>query len=122
MTLEIEVEPSLPFSTTVRLKGELDNDTAASLDAELATALEPPVKVLIMDLAKLDYISSAGILSVLKAQKTMNARGGKTLFGYLQPGVKKVFDIVKAVDLSAVFSSVAELDDYLDAIQKDLQE
>ena len=47
-------------------------------------------------------------------------RGGKTLFGYLQPGVKKVFDIVKAVDLSTVFASVAELDDYLDAIQKQL--
>ncbi len=122
MSLTIEVEPSPPFSTTLRLEGRLDNDTAKTFDEKLAKALEAPVKVLIFDLAKVDYISSAGILSILKAQKAMAARKGKTLFGYLQPGVKKVFDIVKAVDLSTVFASVAELDDYLDAIQKQLKE
>jgi len=122
MSLTIEVEPSPPFSTTLRLEGRLDNDTAKTFDEKLAKALEAPVKVLIFDLAKVDYISSAGILSILKAQKAMAGRKGKTLFGYLQPGVKKVFDIVKAVDLSTVFASVAELDDYLDAIQKQLKE
>ena len=57
----------------------------------------------------------------MKAQKAMNGRGGKTLFGYLQPGVKKVFDIVKAVDLSSVFASVEELDEYLDTIQSQME-
>ncbi len=122
MSLNIEVEPSLPFSTTLRLEGRLDNDTTAIFDVELEKALEAPVKVLVLDLAKLEYISSTGILSVLKAQKTMNGRGGKTLFGYLQPGVKKVFEIVKAVDLSTVFASIEELDDYLDTIQKQLED
>ena len=122
MALEIEVDPSLPFSTTLRLAGRLDTETAPTFDGQLDAALEEPVKVLILDLAKLEYISSAGVLSILKAQKAMDARGGKTLFGYLQPGVKKVFDIVKAVDLSTVFASVKELDDYLDTIQKQLEE
>ena len=122
MSLKIEVEPSLPFSTTLRLEGRLDNDTTAIFDEELEKALESAVKVLVMDLAKLEYISSAGILSVLKAQKTMAGRGGKALFGYLQPGVKKVFDIVKAVDLRTAFASVEELDDYLDTIQKQLED
>ena len=36
----------------------------------------------------------------------MAARKGKTLFGYLQPDVKQVFDIVKAVDLNTVFASI----------------
>jgi anti-anti-sigma factor len=122
MSLTIEIEPSLPFSTTLHLEGRLDNDTAKTFDEELEKALDSPVKVLVFDLAKLDYISSAGILSVLKAQKAMAARNGKTLFGYLQPGVKKVFDIVQAVDLSTVFASVEELDRYLDTIQKQLEE
>lgn len=122
MSLNIEIEPSLPFSTTLRLVGRLDNETANTFDRTLEAALEASVKVLVLDLAKLEYISSAGVASVMKAQKAMNARGGKTLFGYLQPGVKKVFDIVKAVDLSAVFTSVEELDNYLDTIQKQLEE
>lgn len=121
MSLKIEVESGLPFSNTLRLEGRLDNDTAAIFDAQLDAALSSPAKVLIMDLAKLEYISSAGILSIMKAQKAMNARGGKTLFGYLQPGVKKVFDIVKAVDLGSVFASVEELDEYLDTIQTQIE-
>jgi len=32
--------------------------------------------------------------------------------------VQKVFDIVKATDLAAVFTSVEELDRYLDAMQR----
>jgi len=32
--------------------------------------------------------------------------------------VKKVFDIVKAVPVKEVFASVAELDNYLDHIQR----
>jgi hypothetical protein len=32
--------------------------------------------------------------------------------------VQKVFEIVKAADLAAVFSSVHELDRYLDAMQR----
>jgi hypothetical protein len=32
--------------------------------------------------------------------------------------VQKVFDIVKAVDVKSVFRDVAELDDYLDAMQR----
>ena len=67
MSLKIEVEPSLPFSNTLRLEGRLDNDTAKTFDEELQKALDAPVKVLVFDLAKLDYISRAGILSILKA-------------------------------------------------------
>ena len=40
----------------------------------------------------------------------------------IQPPVQKVFDIVKAVDLAAVFRDVHELDEYLDAMQKKAQE
>ena len=55
MSLHIEVEPSLPFSTTFRLEGRLDNDTASVFDAQLESALDSDVRVLVMDLAKLDY-------------------------------------------------------------------
>jgi hypothetical protein len=37
---------------------------------------------------------------------------------HARPQVQKVFDIVKATDLAAVFSSVEELDRYLDAMQR----
>ncbi|MEE9264013.1 MAG: STAS domain-containing protein, partial [Vicinamibacteria bacterium] len=68
------------------------------------------------------YLSSAGIRSMFRAQKSMKARAGKALIVNPQPAVQKVFDIVKAVDLSAVFASVQELDKYLDTIQRKMKE
>ena len=40
----------------------------------------------------------------------------------LQPQIRKVFDIVKAVPVSDVFASVAELDAYLDTMQRKVLE
>jgi hypothetical protein len=38
------------------------------------------------------------------------------------PQVRKVFDIVKAVPLNSIFSSTAELDEYLDHMQRKVSE
>ena len=57
-----------------------------------------------------------------KARKVLAARAGKVLVVNLQPQIRKVFDIVKAVPVSDVFASVAELDAYLDAMQRKVLE
>ena len=122
MPLNIRVEDSRSFTKTITLEGRLDNQTAPELDKELDTVLESPLKVLVFDLEKLEYISSAGIRSLFRAQKDMKTRSGQALIVKPQPAVQKVFDIVKAVDLKSVFTSVKELDAYLDTIQRRITE
>src|SRR5262249_23693049 len=106
------------YTKTLRLAGRLDNETAADLDRELDKVLGSAIKVLVFDLEKLEYTTSAGLRSFLRAQKVMAQRAGKVLFVNVQPPVQKVFDIVKAVDLATVFRNVQELDQYLDVMQK----
>jgi anti-anti-sigma factor len=118
MALTIELEEGRSFTKTLRLSGRLDNDTAADLDRELDKVLGSALKVLVFDLEKLDYTTSAGLRCFLRAQKDMAQRSGKVLFVNVQPPVQKVFDIVKAVDLATVFRNVQELDQYLDVMQK----
>ena len=79
--------------------------------------LDSPLKVLVFDLGGLEYTTSAGLRSFLRAQKSMSQRAGKVLFVNVQAPVQKVFDIVKAVNLATVFRSVQELDEYLDVMQ-----
>jgi anti-sigma B factor antagonist len=122
MALSIQVEEARSFTKTLRLAGRLDNETAADLDRELDKVLASAVKVLVFDLEKLEYTTSAGLRSFLRAQKSMGQRAGKVLFVNVQPPVQKVFDIVKAVDLATVFRNVKELDDYLDVMQKKARE
>jgi anti-anti-sigma factor len=122
MPLKIRVEDSRSFTKTIFLEGRLDNQTVAELDKELDSVLGTPMKVLVFDLGGLEYISSAGIRSLFKAQKDMKTRSGQALVVNPQPAVQKVFDIVKAVDLKSVFANIKELDAYLDAMQKKIAE
>ncbi len=118
MSLSVSVQEQGPTTTTISLTGQLDRNTVTQLDPKLDEALAAPIAVLVFDLAGLDYIASAGLRSLFKAQKSMRARDGKTLFVNVQPPVRKVFDIVRAVDVKTIFRSVQELDDYLDAMQR----
>ena len=64
-----------------------------------------------------NYISSAGLGALFRAQKAMKARSGEALIVNPSPQVQKVLDIVKAIEGRAIFRNVAELDEYLDEMQ-----
>ena len=60
---------------TLSLEGRLDTVTAPELEAEIE-ALPDGVESLTLDLKTLEYISSAGLRVLLRAQKAMSAKGG----------------------------------------------
>ena len=120
MSLQIEIYPPVNGNQYVLLSGRLDSASYKQLDDALEPLLHAakPAMVLVMDLAHLDYISSAGIRSVFKARKALAARAGKVLVVNPQAQIQKVFDVVKAVPMNEIFSSTAEADAYLDAMQR----
>jgi anti-anti-sigma factor len=119
MFLQIQIEPPKARQQRIALVGRIDTHTYQDLDQRLAPVLgNVVVDNLVLDLGGVDYISSAGVRSVFRARKALAARGGKVLVLNPQPQVKKVFDIVKAVPITDVFRSTAELDAYLDKMQK----
>lgn len=119
MDIAIAIDTSTGDTRRVHVSGKLDTHTYATFDRDVAPLLESTaVKTLVLDLAELSYISSAGVRSVFKARKVLASRGGRVLVVNLQPQIRKVFDIVKAVPVADVFASQRELDDYLDTMQK----
>ncbi|AFZ57073.1 STAS domain-containing protein [Anabaena cylindrica FACHB-243] len=120
MSLQIYVETTNPTTLCLALDGQLDTLTATDLDKSIHNSLTPNIQTLILDLQKLSFISSAGLRILAKARKTMKSREGKVYFTHPTPQVKKVFDIVKAVPLSEVFSNTQELDAYLEAMQAEV--
>ena len=118
MALTVRVTQDRSFSRTVHLNGRLDSETCAHLDNELSNLANSPVDVVVFDLADLEYISSAGLRSIFGTRQALAARSGRIVLLNARPQVQKVFDIVKATDLAAVFTSVDELDSYLDAMQR----
>ena len=99
------------------LDGSLDGSTAPQLDADLTGRIRSGITLLILDMKRLSYISSAGLRVVFKAAKALRATGGSVALANRQPQIVKVFEIVKALPDLQVFSSDDELDDYLRAMQ-----
>ncbi len=120
MSLDILILPPANGSQRVVLAGRLDTHTFEDLDEQLEPLLGRGLHSLVLDLAALDYISSAGIRSIFKARKALGLHGGKVLVVNPQAQIQKVFDVVKAVPMHEIFGSTAEADAYLDAMQRKL--
>ncbi|KAF1712547.1 anti-sigma F factor antagonist [Pseudoxanthomonas kalamensis DSM 18571] len=118
MSLDIRLQDDRGGSRRVQLSGRLDTHTCDAFDAALAPALAERPHSLLLDLTELEYISSAGIRSIFKARKAQAEHGGKVLVLNPQPQIQKVFDVVKAVPLGDIFTSIEEVDAYLDAMQR----
>ena len=82
---------------TVSLKGRLDTESAPRLDAELAASLGG-ITELVMDMTELTYVSSAGLRTLLSAQRKMNRQGRMVLRG-VRESIRDVFRITGFLDL-----------------------
>jgi anti-sigma B factor antagonist len=123
MSLTIQ---ELPTSETgvykFALEGRLDETTSRDFEKKLEPALQKNPTTLILDMARLDFISSAGIKILIDAQKRLSAQNGTVLLVDLQPQIRKVLEIIKALPGITVFRDVQELDNYLALMQRKVKE
>lgn len=77
----------------VGLKGRMDAVTAPEFDRQFAAWLSEGEKAFILNFSALEYISSAGLRSILSASKQLKANGGRSLFTGLTGPVKEVFEL-----------------------------
>ena len=82
---------------TVALEGRLDTTTAPKLEEELRGSVAG-VSRLVFDLAKLEYISSAGLRVLLAMQKLMNQQGEMVLQN-VNEAVMEVFEVTGFSDI-----------------------
>ncbi len=90
-------ETRMDGTLTVFLEGRLDTTTSPELD-ELLDKYYPSIDELIFDFEKLDYLSSAGLRVLLKAQKALNNRGG-ILIRHASKLVMSVFEVTGFTEL-----------------------
>ena len=98
--MSLNIETKIDESTVISLAGRLDTTTAPILEEELDKVLSS-AKNLIFDLEKLEYISSAGLRVILKAQKSIG-RGGTLRLIHVNKSVKEVFDITGFSDFLTI--------------------
>ena len=122
MVLKVKSYSKRPGVVVVSPIGSINAGTYSILEEKVDEILENPPDVIIFDMEFTDYISSIGIRVLLKTKKAMKAANGRMVFMNLQPQIQKVFDILKAIPSLKVFASIQELDQYLDSMQKRVQQ
>lgn len=85
---------------SVALEGKLDTSTAPELDQLFKESLEG-VTDLVIDMEKLSYISSAGLRSLLVAQKVMNNQGSMKIRN-VNDLIMEVFTVTGFVDILTI--------------------
>ena len=87
-------------SATLVVVGRLDTQTAPELEKEV-DGVVAGLKELTFDMTGLEYVSSAGLRVILKAQKAMNAQGSMKLIG-VNDSIMEVFDITGFLDILTI--------------------
>ena len=81
---------------TVSVSGRVDTVTAPELEAGLKFG---DATCVVIDLANVPYMSSAGLRLLLAAHKTMMAKGGELQIANVQEAVREVLDITGFSDI-----------------------
>ena len=87
-------------TAAVALEGRLDTITAPDLEGAIKEIL-PGLSDLTLDLAKLEYISSAGLRVLLSAQKVMNQQGGMTVKN-VNETIMEIFEVTGFSDILTI--------------------
>ena len=97
MTIEKKIEND---GAVLAVSGRLDTVTAPALEAAL-DEIFGNIKALILDFSELEYISSAGLRVILKAQKAMTGKGSMKLIG-VNDNIREVFEITGFTDILTI--------------------
>ena len=111
---------------TLSLSGKLDATTAKTFEEKILTRIDSGDRRLIIDVAELEYISSAGLRVFALAGKRLNGANGKlVLCGFkktipyytlnrIPDPVREVFD---TSGFSSIFPTYGSHDDATEALQ-----
>lgn len=94
--------------TVVTLAGRLDAVTTPEYERRIRELIEGGASRLVLDLEKLEYISSAGLRGLLLTGKLIAGRQGQVRIANVTGGVRSVFDM-------SGFSSMFQVEDSVPA-------
>lgn len=89
LNIRTEKQESL---VVLQLEGRLDSTTSSQFDQAIQPHTEGATRLLI-DLAKVQYVSSAGLRVFLMTAKRLQKTGGSLVICSMSPAVREVFDI-----------------------------
>ena len=92
----------------ISAKGRIDGANATEVQGVLSNAFEPGIKLMLLDLGGLTYISSAGLRVIMLTARTLDRSGAKFAVGSPSGPIREVFQISGFDQIIPIFDSQAE--------------
>lgn len=89
-------------------EGQINSANAAGIEADLLAQVESGERKILLDLANLTYISSAGLRVMLLLAKRLKPQSGMLVLCDLQPHVREVLDISGFLSILTVTDTRAD--------------
>ena len=94
--------------TILKAQGKLDALSSPELDKRLASLVESGTRQIALDLAGLDYVSSAGLRVFLSAAKRLKQAHGKLAMANPSAQVQQIFDIAGFASILSISKTLNE--------------
>ncbi len=91
--------------TIVSLNGRMDTLTAPEFEEQMSHIIDAGDRRLVIDMHGLDYISSAGVRSILVVAKKLQAEGGKLALARLTDMVREVPELTGFIKILTICDS-----------------
>jgi len=108
LTVEVAASSHGTDIALFRLMGHLDAQTVHELESSFDRQVKAARVRWIVDLSRLEYISSAGLGSFIGVLSELRSRGGDIYFVDLSPKLAKIFKVLGFTRIFKVFVSEAE--------------
>jgi len=95
----------------LHVEGRLDQDTCTEFTGKLMTHVDASAHdggAIVLDLSRLEYVSSAGLRCFMLASRKAKTQHGRIFVAALQPMVKEIFEISHFNLVFQVFPTVGE--------------
>ncbi len=99
------LEQKIGSVNIISLSGRLDAYSANDLERKLDSLIDADQVQLVVNLGRLEYISSSGLRVLLAALKKVRKQQGDIKLACLKPYIKEVFDIAGFTQLFTIFDA-----------------
>ena len=92
----------------VDIGGKLDTNSSGDASDQLVKIVQGDIKQIVLNLDKLDYVSSAGLRVLLSTNKQLQSTSGLLRICNLNEVVKEIFDISGFSSIFSVYGTESE--------------
>jgi anti-anti-sigma factor len=116
--MEIKVKEYGLFEL-ITIAGRIDSVEAGRLDKTLKETNDRGQYKLVIDMSKLDYMSSAGLRALTTAQRNSKHMGGEVILAEVPKNVHEVLEVVGFTDFFTILDSVSSAKEFAANLPQD---